>query len=150
MECYPSGDLRSTASLEAILCSQRVSLAAGVTKKLNLKGVAAFGISPEASKPMLAAFVPEGKGQPGYVGLWNIQELDKSANSIPPFSRRSFFRVTICTRPRKIESEFEENAYCPVYHFRRCMLSSLWTSEHFRDDTRNLSLERSHTCKIAR
>ena len=67
----------------------------GVAKKLNLKGVAAFAISPDAADPVLAAFVPEGKGQPGYVGLWKIQDMDKSPNSVPAFARRSFFRVTL-------------------------------------------------------
>ena len=99
---------------------QDLSLAAGVAKKLNLKGVGSFALSRDASSPVLAAFVPEGKGQPGFVGLWKALDLDKSPNLLPAFARRSFFRVRYvchacccdkacpppslrCLQPRKIK-----------------------------------------------
>ena len=70
-----------------------------MAKKLNLKGVGAISLSPDASSPVLAAFVPEGKGQPGFVGLWKTLDLDKSPNSVPAFARRSFFRVDCLLTP---------------------------------------------------
>ena len=76
-----------------LLACISMSCAAGVAKKLNLKGVRAFALSPDATSPVLAAFVPEGKGQPGYVGLWKALDLDKSPDPVPAFARRSFFRV---------------------------------------------------------
>jgi len=66
---------------------------AGVAKKLGLKGVGGFGLS-SGEHPVLAAFVPEGKGIPGFIGMWKLEELDKSPNSQPPYARRSFFRVS--------------------------------------------------------
>ena len=40
----------------------------------------------------LAAYVPECKGAPGFVGVWPLGQLSK-AESPPPVARRSFFRV---------------------------------------------------------
>lgn len=43
----------------------------------------------------LAAWVPEGKGAPGFVGIWNVAALGKSQDAPAPVARRSFFRVSI-------------------------------------------------------
>ena len=65
---------------------------AGVQKKLGLKGVGGFAVSQNAGAIHLAAYVPEGKGAPGFVGVWPLGQLSK-AESPPPVARRSFFRV---------------------------------------------------------
>jgi uncharacterized protein with WD repeat len=67
-------------------------LTAGVAKKLAVKGLAGFAVSPNASAPLLAAYVPEGKGAPGFVGIWDLNQLSKG-DSPAPIARRSFFRV---------------------------------------------------------
>ena len=64
----------------------------GVQKKLGLKGVGGFAVSQNAGAIHLAAYVPEGKGAPGFVGVWPLGQLSK-AESPPPVARRSFFRV---------------------------------------------------------
>lgn len=68
---------------------------AGVQYKLPLKNVGGFGLSPVAdtSKLKLAAWVPEGKGAPGFVGIWDVNSLGKSQDAPAPLARRSFFRV---------------------------------------------------------
>ena len=75
---------------------------AGVQKKLGLKGVGGFAVSQNAGAIHLAAYVPEGKGAPGFVGVWPLGQLSK-AESPPPVARRSFFRVrrpsTVCVFP---------------------------------------------------
>ena len=65
---------------------------AGVQKKLGLKAVGGFAVSQNAGAIHLAAYVPEGKGAPGFVGVWPLDQLSK-AESPPPVARRSFFRV---------------------------------------------------------
>ena len=66
---------------------------AGVQKKLPLKGVGGFGISPTiATQARLAAWTPEARGSPGFVGVWDLQALGKG-DAPPPLSRRTFFRV---------------------------------------------------------
>ncbi|KAK9918766.1 hypothetical protein WJX75_006714 [Coccomyxa subellipsoidea] len=64
----------------------------GVAKKLAVKGLAGFAVSPNASAPLLAAYVPEGKGAPGFVGIWDLNQLSKG-DSPAPIARRSFFRA---------------------------------------------------------
>ena len=64
----------------------------GVQKKLGLKGVGGFAVSQNVGAVQLAAYVPEGKGAPGFVGVWPLGQLSK-AESPPPVARRSFFRV---------------------------------------------------------
>ena len=66
-----------------------------MVRKLGLKSVGGFAVSPDAESPVLAAFVPEGKGIPGYIGLWRLSDLDKAPVSPAPFARRSFFRVSV-------------------------------------------------------
>ena len=68
---------------------------AGVQYKLPLKNVGGFGLSPAADTSMLklAAWVPEGKGAPGFVGIWDVTSLGKSQDAPAPIARRSFFRV---------------------------------------------------------
>ena len=67
----------------------------GVAKKLGLKGIGGFAVSPSPSDEVLAAFVPEGKGIPGFIGLWKLRELGKSPDSPAPYCRRSFFRARL-------------------------------------------------------
>ena len=66
---------------------------AGVVRKLGLKGIGGFSLSQGPQEQVIAAYVPEGKGIPGYVGLWRVSDLHKSPQSPPPFARRSFFKV---------------------------------------------------------
>lgn len=68
------------------------SFLAGVQKKLGLKNVGGFAVSQNAGSPQLAAYAPEGKGAPGYVGVWPLAQLSKNETP-PPTARRSFFRV---------------------------------------------------------
>jgi len=80
------------------LCRQlqtQAACCAGVQYKLPLKNVGGFGLSPAAdtSKLKLAAWVPEGKGAPGFVGIWDVNSLGKSQDAPAPLARRSFFRV---------------------------------------------------------
>ncbi len=70
----------------------QMCLAAGVAKKLAVKGLAGFAVSPNTAKPLLAAYVPEGKSAPGFVGIWDLNQLSKG-DSPAPIARRSFFRV---------------------------------------------------------
>ncbi len=68
----------------------------GVQHKLPLKNVGGFGLSPTADRGdlKLAAWVPEGKGAPGFVGIWDVNSLAKSQDAPAPAARRSFFRVS--------------------------------------------------------
>lgn len=66
---------------------------AGVVRKLSLKGVGGFAVSPTVEAPLLAAYVPEAKGAPGFAGIWRLEQLSKG-DSPPPLTRRSFFRVS--------------------------------------------------------
>ena len=43
---------------------------------------------------VLAAYVPEARGVPGFVGLYDYRVLDKNGDPPPPISRKSFFRVS--------------------------------------------------------
>ena len=66
---------------------------AGVVAKLALKGVGGCAASPAAGAPALAAFVPEAKDAPGYVGVWTLDQLAPGADLPAPVARRTFFRV---------------------------------------------------------
>jgi hypothetical protein len=102
-----TNDCARTNYKAVILNKQPSSDTVGVVKKLGLKGVGGFGLSSGES-PILAAFVPEGKGIPGFIGLWKLQDLDKSPNSPPPYARRSFFRVSTArgiSRTSRIKGE---------------------------------------------
>ena len=63
--------------------------------KLFLKNVGGFGLAPSpiGSGLKLAAWVPEGKGAPGFVGIWDVASLGKAQDTPAPVARRSFFRV---------------------------------------------------------
>lgn len=68
----------------------------GVHKRLSLKGVAGFSVCPAApDRTVLAAYVPETKGQPGFVALYDYSAISVSGDAPPPLSRKSFYRV--CT-----------------------------------------------------
>jgi hypothetical protein len=73
-----------------------VAAVAGVVRKLSLKGVGGFAVSPDQDAPLLAAYVPESKGVPGYVGIWRLDQLSRG-DSPPPVARRSFFRASPTT-----------------------------------------------------
>lgn len=47
----------------------------------------------------LAAWVPESKGAPGFVGIWDVVALGKSQDAPAPVARRSFFRVSSSHSP---------------------------------------------------
>ena len=83
----------TTQSANALLQRPSCPCCSGVARKLSLKGIGGFAVSPSSSDQVLAAFVPEGKGIPGFIGLWKLQELGKSPNSPAPYCRRSFFRA---------------------------------------------------------
>ena len=69
-------------------------MGAGVVHKLFLKSVGGFGLSPSPILGLkLAAWVPEGKGAPGFVGIWDVASLGKAHDMPAPIARRSFFRV---------------------------------------------------------
>lgn len=74
-----------------------ISCCPGVQHKLPLKNVGGFGLSSalDSEGLKLAAWVPEGKGAPGFVGIWDVQSLGKSQDAPAPVARRSFFRVSI-------------------------------------------------------
>ena len=61
-------------------------------RRLQLKGLGGFAVAP-AGEPLLAAYVAEAKGSPGFVGIWNHAALPAGGDPPPPLARRSFFRV---------------------------------------------------------
>ena len=67
---------------------------AGVQRKLGLKSVGGFAVSQNSDGPQVAAYVPEGRGAPGFVGVWPLAQLRKNETP-PPTARRSFFRVRV-------------------------------------------------------
>ena len=85
---------------------------AGVQYKLPLKNVGGFGLSPAAdtSKLKLAAWVPEGKGAPGFVGIWDVNSLGKSQDAPAPLARRSFFRVGLSSCSKALPLAFMCNS----------------------------------------
>lgn len=65
---------------------------AGPVKKLPIKGVGAFALSP--TTPLIAVYVPEIKASPAFVGLYDYSGLTNSSDAPPPICRKSFFRVS--------------------------------------------------------
>lgn len=64
---------------------------AGILRKLHLKGLGGFAVAP-AGGPHLAAYVPEMKGSPGFVAIYDHTQLVKGGDAPAPICRRSFFR----------------------------------------------------------
>ena len=103
--CFIVGQIPCMIDLQAYLSGvikirpvQTLNLClSGVQHKLPLKNVGGFSLSPgTADTPLkLAGWVPEGKGAPGFVGIWDVASLDKSQDAPAPVARRSFFRVRI-------------------------------------------------------
>ena len=62
-----------------------------------LKGVGGAALSPMGA--VLAAYVPEARGVPGFVGLYDYRLLDKGGDPPLPISRKSFFRVRLLLVP---------------------------------------------------
>ena len=73
----------------------------GILKRLVLKGVGGIALSPIGH--VLAAWVPEAKGVPGFVGLWDHRQLTASGDAPTALSRKSFFRV--CARASLADTE---------------------------------------------
>ncbi|KAA6416608.1 MAG: eukaryotic translation initiation factor 2A-like [Trebouxia sp. A1-2] len=100
-ESWPALQLTSNEALLAHMVNNTINIyktrafAEGKSYKLPLKNVGGFGLSPVAdtSKLKLAAWVPEGKGAPGFVGIWDVNSLGKSQDAPAPLARRSFFRA---------------------------------------------------------
>ena len=68
----------------------------GVVKRLSLKNVGGFALSQQQEGPnLLAAFVPEARGSPGFMAVWDLAAIGKGDNP-PHLARRSFFRVRKC------------------------------------------------------
>ena len=78
-------------------------------KKLPLKGVGGCAVSPSAGAPALAAFVPEAKGAPGFVGVWRMDQLGAGGDAPTPVARRTFFRV--CTG---VDVHWESDVVAPL------------------------------------
>jgi hypothetical protein len=69
-------------------------LSAGVSKRLPLKGVAGCALCPApGARPLLAAYVPEAKGSPGFIALYDCGALVAGGDAPPPLCRKSFYRV---------------------------------------------------------
>ena len=69
-------------------------LSAGVSKRLPLKGVAGCALCPApGARPLLAAYVPEAKGSPGFIALYDCSALVAGGDAPPPLCRKSFYRV---------------------------------------------------------
>lgn len=100
-ESWPALQLTCDEALLAHMVNNTINIyktrafAEGVQYKLPLKNVGGFGLSPAADTSMLklAAWVPEGKGAPGFVGIWDVTSLGKSQDAPAPIARRSFFRA---------------------------------------------------------
>lgn len=60
-----------------------------VIKKVGIKGVGAFAVAPSTAQQLIAAFVPEAKGQPAAACI-----VDASGGDAVTLSRRSFYRAT--------------------------------------------------------
>jgi len=60
-----------------------------VIKKVGIKGVSAFAVAPSTAQQLIAAFVPEAKGQPAAACI-----VDASGGDAVVLSRRSFYRAT--------------------------------------------------------
>ncbi|KAI3428624.1 hypothetical protein D9Q98_007447 [Chlorella vulgaris] len=67
--------------------------AAGVSKRLPLKGVGAFAVCPTPSRPLVAAYVPEAKGSPAFIALYDYSAISATGDAPPPICRKSFYRA---------------------------------------------------------
>ncbi|GAB4814302.1 hypothetical protein N2152v2_001348 [Parachlorella kessleri] len=67
--------------------------AAGVSRRMPLKGVAGVAPCPLPAKPLLAAYVPEAKGSPGFIALYDYSQITASGDAPPPLCRKSFYRA---------------------------------------------------------
>ncbi|KAL3135761.1 hypothetical protein ABBQ32_007324 [Trebouxia sp. C0010 RCD-2024] len=100
-EAWPALQLSSDEDLLAHMVNNTVNVyksrnfAQGVQYKLPLKNVGGFGLSPgkDNASLKLAAWTPESKGAPGFVGIWDVAALGKSQDAPAPVARRSFFRA---------------------------------------------------------
>ena len=70
--------------------------AAGIARRLRMKGVAEASISPGA-EPLVAGYVPEGNGRPAHAQVYRLCDLpargdDPKAPPPTPVARRTFFK----------------------------------------------------------
>ncbi|PRW44612.1 eukaryotic translation initiation factor eIF2A family [Chlorella sorokiniana] len=65
---------------------------AGVHKRLSLKGVAGFAVCP-SERSLVAAYVPEAKGSPGFIALYDYSAISASGDAPAPLCRKSFYRA---------------------------------------------------------
>ena len=65
---------------------------AGVSQRVAVKGVAGFAACPAPASTLLAAYVPEAKGSPGFVALYDYATA-ASGEALTPICRKGFFRV---------------------------------------------------------
>lgn len=61
-----------------------------MTKKVAIKGVTSFAVAPAIDKQLLAAFIPEAKGQPAAAVIVDAT----GGGDAVTLSRRSFYRAT--------------------------------------------------------
>ncbi|PSC70931.1 eukaryotic translation initiation factor eIF2A family [Micractinium conductrix] len=66
---------------------------AGVSKRMPLKGVAGVAVCPAAGTPLVAAYVPESKGSPGFIALYDYSAISTSGDAPAPLCRKSFYRA---------------------------------------------------------
>ena len=60
---------------------------------MPLKGVAGVAVCPAAGTPLVAAYVPESKGSPGFIALYDYSAISTSGDAPAPLCRKSFYRV---------------------------------------------------------
>ena len=87
-------------------------------------------MSQNAGSAQLAAYVPEGKGSPGFVGVWPLAQLSKNETP-PPTARRSFFRVKLLASQTLqtltwLVHVFHEVLWCIEDSLLQCEPSDLW------------------------
>lgn len=82
------------AAADLLTCLAPTTLA-GVSKRLPLKGVGAFAVCPTPSRPLVAAYVPEAKGSPAFIALYDYSAISATGDAPPPICRKSFYRVRL-------------------------------------------------------
>eukprot|EP00898_Chlorokybus_atmophyticus_P004044 jgi/Chlat1/4640/Chrsp3S05596 len=95
-ELWPSVSWSSDTGVACRLVTNEVQfynasdMAAGPSKRFHIQGVAAVGLS-SGDDPFLAAYVPEVKGAPANIRIYQYSAISDDAQ---PVARRSFFRVS--------------------------------------------------------
>ncbi|KAL4428252.1 hypothetical protein ABPG75_002341 [Micractinium tetrahymenae] len=98
-DSWPSVQFTADESLAFHQVTNAVSIystadfGAGVSKRLSLKGVAGFAVCPALDRSVVAAYVPESKGSPGFIGLYDYAAISAGGDAPPPLCRKSFYRA---------------------------------------------------------